>query len=72
MTGSRGSRFELQVTSHHGMMERRVDVYRLTINVFIILPSCGIALKLIGSATRYEFQGLYHNSIINGRQQVYL
>ena len=31
-------------------------MYSLTINVYVILPSCGIALKLIGSATRYEFQ----------------
>ena len=70
MMESSGSRFELQVTSDHGMMEQRIDVYRLTINVNIILPSWGIALKLIGSATRYEFPGLYHNGIISGRQQV--
>ena len=72
MTEPRTSRFELPVISYHGMVERRIYVYRLTINIYMIFSMCGIALKLTGSATRYEFQGLYHNGIISGRQQVYL
>ena len=67
MTGSTASRLEFQGVSYHGMMERRIYVYRLSINMDILLPSSGIALKMIGSATRYEFQGMYHMGMSNGR-----
>ena len=69
MTGPRAIRFELQIINYHGMMERRINMYRLTINIDFRLPPCGIALKMIGSASRCEFQGMYHIiGIINGRQ----
>ena len=71
-TEPRASRFELQVMSYHGMMERRIYVYRSTISIYFILPLYGIAFTLTGSATRYEFQVLYHIGIISGRQQVYV
>ena len=67
MTGSIASMYEFQGVSYHGMMERRIYVYRLSINIDIRLPSCGIALKMIGSATRYEFQGMYRMGMSNGR-----
>ena len=67
MTGSTASRFEFQGVSYHGMMERRIYVYRLSINIDILLPSCSIALKMIESATRYEFQGMYCMGMSNGR-----
>ena len=71
MTGSTTSRFEFQDVNYHRMMVRRIDVYRLIINVDIVLTSCGITHKMIGSATRYEFQGIYRIGMINGRQYVY-
>ena len=68
MTGSTASRFEFQGVNYHGMMERRINVYRLSINIDILLPSCGIAFGMIRSATRYEFQGMYHIRMSNGCQ----
>ena len=68
MTGSTASRFEFQGVDYHGMMERRIHVYRLRINIDILLPSCGIAFVMIRSATRYEFQGMYHIRMSNGCQ----
>ena len=52
-------------------MEQRIHVYRLTINIDILLSSCGIALKMIGSATGHEFQGMYRIGMSNGRQYIY-
>ena len=68
MMGSTGSRFEFQGVDYHGMMEQRIHVYRLRINIDILLPSCGIAFVMIRSATRYEFQGMYHIRMSNGCQ----
>ena len=39
----------------------------LTVNIDIVSTSCGIAQKMIGSATRYEFKGMYHIGIVNER-----
>ena len=39
----------------------------LTVNFDIVSTSCGIAQKMIGSATRYEFKGMYHIRMINER-----
>ena len=33
-------------------------MYRLTMNIDIVLNSCGITLNMIGSATRYQFQDI--------------
>ena len=68
MTGSTASRFEFQGVSYHGMMERQIYVYRLSINIDILLPSCGIAFGVIRFATRYEFQGMYYIRVSNGCQ----
>ena len=39
----------------------------LTVNIDIVSTSCGIAQKTIGSATRYEFKGMYSIGMINER-----
>ena len=70
MTGFISSSFEFQGVNYHRMMVQRIYVCRLTINIDILLSSRGITLKIIGSATRYEFHG-YHIRMINERQYVY-
>ena len=63
--------FQFQGVSYHRMMLRRIDVYRLINNIDIVLTSCGTIIKMIGSATRYKFQGMYRFGMINGRQYEY-
>ena len=42
----------------------------LTVNIDIVSTSCGIAQKMIGSATRYEFYCMYHIGMIDERLYV--
>ena len=71
MMGSTANRFEFHGVNFHGMMERRIYVYRLNISIAILLTSRGsIALKMIGFATSYEFQGMYRIGISNGPQYI--
>ena len=40
MTVYTASRFEFQGINYHDIVERRIYVYRLTVNIDILLPSC--------------------------------
>ena len=71
MKVSTASGFEFLGVNYYRMMVRRIYVCRLIINIDIVLISCGFTLKMIGSATKYESQGIYPNGMINGWQYVY-
>ena len=47
-----------------------LHVYTLTVNIDIVPTSCGIALKIMGSATRYVLEGI-NGIVVDQRTPIY-